>query len=48
MTGRFPLYADFCYGRFAEPGGMINTIIGPRNVDEVRDEQIQANKAAKP
>jgi replicative DNA helicase len=38
MTGKFPIYADFCYGRFVEYGDMVQTITGPRKVSEIIKE----------
>jgi hypothetical protein len=40
MKGKFPIYADFCYGRFAEAHSIIETIKGPQQVDEIVSKQI--------
>ena len=40
-VGTFPIYADFCYGRFAEPGSMIRTISGLQSVEQVVDMQMK-------
>jgi hypothetical protein len=42
QTGKFPIYTDFCYGRFVAPSQMVQTILGPRLVEELLRIQTQS------